>query len=198
MTDVRQTLREVWNSDPSHHLDGPDPLPAVRARLRRRRRAQAAAAGLALCAVVGIGAFGVMLAEHGEAPPSLPPASPAAPELRGLPPYLRPVDPTEAVLRMDRPQVVPAGSRAAYEGAGPVTRVVAVFDFAAPLGLPGTPREVSAPSGAQVLATDDSVTSTAYLSAWRPDGSTLFLSVTAEQVEVRSATIDALVEANLG
>ena len=79
-----------------------------------------------------------------------------------------------------------------------MTRVIAVFDFTAPTGLPGTPREVTVPSGAQVLTTDDPVTSTAYLTAWRTDGSSLFLAVTADQVEVRSATIDSLIEANLG
>ncbi|MGC5028425.1 hypothetical protein [Micromonospora sp. DT229] len=205
MSDVREALRAVWDSDPDHYPTGSDPLPGVRARLRRRRRVQTAGAGLALSAVVGIGTFGVMLAERSEAPPTGPAsasptdsASPFAPDLWGLPPYLDRVDATEAVLRSARPQLVPTGIRAAYEGRGPVTRVIVVYDFTAPTGLPGTAREVSAPSGAQVLTTDDSATSTAYLTAWRPDGSSLFLAVTADQVEVRSATIDALIQANLG
>ncbi len=205
MSDVQQALLEVWNSDPDHYPAGPDPLPGVRARLRRRRRAQTAGVGLALSAVVGIGAVGVMVAERSAVPPTGPTsaspadsAGPVAPDLRGLPPYLGAVDATEAVLKSQQPQLVPTGTRTAYEGSGPVTRVIAVFDFTAPTGLPGTPREVTVPSGAQVLTTDDPVTSTAYLTAWRTDGSSLFLAVTADQVEVRSATIDSLIEANLG
>ncbi|GIJ79768.1 hypothetical protein SAMN05443287_107305 [Micromonospora phaseoli] len=197
MTDSREALREVWNADPGHPDRGP--LPAVRARLRRGRRARAAAAVVALCSVVGTAVFAVATAQYGDPPAqvTVPPASPAAPELRGLPSYLRPVDPTEAVLRMARPQIVPIGTRSAYEGVGPVSRVVVVFDFEAPLGLPGEPREVRVPIGAQALATDDAATSTAYLSAWAPDGRSWFMAVTADESEVRSSTLDSLIEVNL-
>lgn len=197
MTDIRNTLREFWTAD-----TGPptgDPLPAVRARLRRRRRVWATAAALASCAVVGLAVFMAVTEWYGDPPRTVaePSASPVMPELRGLPPGLRPVDATEAVLRMPRPEVVPAGIRSAYEGTGPVTRVVVVFDFEAPQGLPGTPREVSVPSGAQILATDEPATSTAYLSAWAPDGCSWFMAVTATEAEVRSAALDALIKANL-
>ncbi|MER5456948.1 hypothetical protein ABT008_19375 [Micromonospora sp. NPDC002389] len=199
MTDVRDALREVWDDEPDRYPSGPDPLPAVRARLRRRRRLQAVAVALALCTVVGLGVFTVVTAGRpAPAPQVAAPAGPAVPELRGLPAYLRPADPAEAVLRMARPQAVPSGDRVAYEGAGPVIRVVAVFDFEAALGLPGVPREVTVATVAQVLATDDVATSTAYLSAWLPDGRTLFVSVTGDTPQVRAATLDALVEANLG
>ncbi|WFE45557.1 hypothetical protein [Verrucosispora sp. WMMD1129] len=196
MTDVRDALREIWSSDP-----GPparDPLPAVRARLRRRRKLRAAAAALASCAVVGTAVFMAATTRHDEPSVAGPSASPAVPELRGLPSYLRPVDATDAVLRMARPEVVPTGNRSAYEGAGPVSRVVVVFDFEAPRGLPGTPREVTVPTRAEVLATDEPATSTAYLSAWAPDGRCWFIAVTAADAEVRSSTLDALIEANLG
>ncbi|MFI7552076.1 hypothetical protein ACIBQ2_20260 [Micromonospora sediminimaris] len=198
MTDVRDALREVWSSD-----SGPparDPLPAVRARLRRRRKLRAAAAALASCAVVGTAVFMAATTRHDDSSPSVagPSASPVVPELRGLPPYLRPVDATDAVLRMARPEVVPTGNRSAYEGAGPVSRVVVVFDFEAPRGLPGTPREVTVPTRAEVLATDEPATSTAYLSAWAPDGRCWFIAVTAAEAEVRSSMLDALIEANLG
>ncbi|MEV4712256.1 hypothetical protein [Micromonospora sp. NPDC049374] len=198
MTDVRDALREVWNAD-----SGPpaqDPLPAVRARLRRRRKLRATAAALASCAVVGMAVFMAATARHDEPSPPVagPPASPVVPELRGLPPYLRTVDATDAVLRMARPEVVPSGTRFAYEGSGPVSRVVVVFDFEAPRGLPGTPREVTVPTRAEVLATDEPATSTAYLSAWAPDGRCWFIAVTAAEAEIRSSTLDALIEANLG
>ncbi|MBQ1023232.1 hypothetical protein [Micromonospora sp. C95] len=198
MTDIRDALRGVWSADSGP--PAPDPLPAVRARLRRRRKLRAAAAALASCAVVGLAVFMAATARHDESSPPLagPPASPVAPELRGLPPDLRPVDATDAVLRMARPEVVPAGTRSAYEGSGPVSRVVAVFDFEAPLGLPGTPREVDVTTRAEVMATDEPATSTAYLSAWAPDGRCWFLAVTAPDVETRSSTMDALIEANLG
>ncbi|MFV2102513.1 hypothetical protein [Micromonospora sp. LOL_024] len=185
---------KVCTVDPGY--SGRDPLPAVRVRLRRRRRIRTTAAVVALCSVVGTAMFAVATAQHGDPPALL--AGPVAPELRGLPSYLRPVDPTEAVLRMARPQIVPIGARTAYEGVGPVARVVVVFDFEAPLGLPGTPREARAPTGAQVLATDDAVTSTGYLSAWAPDGRSWFMAVTADESEVRSSTLDLLVETNLG
>ncbi|MEV2237628.1 hypothetical protein [Micromonospora sp. NPDC049891] len=198
MTDIRDALREVWTADAGP--PGRDPVPAVRARLRRRRRVRATVAALASCAVVGMAVFMAATARYGEPAPSVagPPASPVAPELRGLPPSLRPVDATDAVLRMARPEVVPAGTRTAYEGAGPVARLVVVFDFEAPQGLPGTPREVSVPTGAQVLATDEPATSTAYLSAWAPDGRSWFMAVTAAEAEIRSSTLDALIAANLG
>ncbi|MFF0719117.1 hypothetical protein [Micromonospora sp. NPDC003816] len=199
MTDVRDALREVWDGGPGGGMSGPDPLPAVRARLRRRRRVQAVAVALALCTVVGLGVFTVVTAGRpAPASPVAAPVSPTVPELRGLPAYLRPADPAEAVLRMARPQAVPTGDRVAYEGDGPVIRVVAVFDFEAALGLPGVPREVTVATAAQVLATDDVATSTAYLSAWLPDGRTLFVSVTGDTPQVRAATLDALVTANLG
>ncbi|QOC94668.1 hypothetical protein [Micromonospora craniellae] len=198
MTDIRRALGEVWHAEPGGGRSGPDPLPAVRARLRRRRRVQATAVASAVCTVLGLGVFTVVAAGRPASPPRVAaPSGSAASELRGLPVYLRPADPTEAVLRMARPQVVPNGDRVAYEGAGPVTRVVAVFDFEAALGLPGVPREVTVATAAQVLATDDLATSTAYLSAWRSDGRTLFVSVTGDTPQVRTAALDALVEANL-
>ncbi|GAB3853554.1 hypothetical protein GCM10029963_45010 [Micromonospora andamanensis] len=197
MTDIRDALREIWTADP-----GPparDPVPAVRARLRRRRKVRATTAALASCAVVGLAVFMAATARHGAPSPPVagPPASPVVPELRGLPPDLRPVDATEAVLRMARPEVVPTGTRSAYEGTGPVARLVVVFDFEAPLGLPGTPREVTVSTRAEVLATDEPATSTAYLSAWAPDGRSWFMAVTAAEAEIRSSTLDALIEANL-
>ncbi|MCZ7421603.1 MULTISPECIES: hypothetical protein [unclassified Micromonospora] len=198
MTDVRDALRRVWTTESGS--PAPDPLPAVRARLRRRRRVRATAAALASCAVVGLAVLMAVTARHDEPapPPAGPPASPVAPGLRGLPPGLRPVDATDAVLRMARPEVVPAGTRSAYEGTGPVSRVVAVTDFEAPPGLPGTPREVTVPTSAEVLATDEPATSTAYLSAWAPDGRCWFLAVTAADAETRWSTLDALIEVNLG
>ncbi|GIJ22272.1 hypothetical protein [Micromonospora lutea] len=197
MTDIRDALREVWTADAGP--PAPDPMPAVRTRLRRRRRVRAVAAALASCAVVGMAVFMAATARHGDGslPAAGPSASPAMPELRGLPPGLQPVDATAAVLRMARPEVVPTGIRSAYEGSGPVSRLVVVFNFEAPLGLPGTPRKVTMPTGAEVLATDEPATSTAYLSAWAPDGCSWFMAVTATDAEIRSATLDALIEANL-
>ncbi|WP_431728213.1 hypothetical protein [Verrucosispora sp. TAA-831] len=196
MTDVREALREFW--DDEGYPSGPDPLPVVRDRLRRRRRVQAVAVALGLCTVVGLGVFTVVTAGRPATTTQVAaPAGPTVPALRGVPAYLRPADPAEAVLRMARPQAVPPGVRVAYEGAGPVIRVVAVFDVEAVLGLPGVPHEVTVATAAQVLATDDMATSTAYLSAWLPDGRTLFVSVTGDTPQVRAATLDALVEANL-
>ncbi|HEX5598851.1 MAG TPA: hypothetical protein VFX61_22965 [Micromonosporaceae bacterium] len=202
MTDIRRSLRELWQADDdigSLHLDL---LPQIRARMRRRRVAASGAAGLAVVAILGAGVL--VTGQLVDQPRPLQPGTTSEPtppvSLLGVPPYLRLTDPVAAAAMSPSLANVPSGSAMAYIGAGgPITRVIAVIDFSGESGLPGKARDVQLTSlpGAKVLSTDDDASSTAYLKVWAFDGRSWFIAVTAASTEERTAALDRIASATI-